>query len=292
MKSTKIPGLSINFVQNIPNVITIGDDFAIFDQVSDLFFRERSLRSEVFIFSMCLHGEVTFELNMKRHQAIPGDMTIVRPNDMIQLIRQTEDFSGVFIAMDFSSSQDIISVIKNSISTYHRKRDFDYMHLDRSERLCILEYYHILKAKAADTGNAMRREIIINLMRALIYDILNILRRHSPQEDLSKKRYDHIFDLFIHQVSGLFRSHREVAFYADRLCLTPKYLSQMVKKATGHTAGEWIDHYVVLEAKALLQSTDMTIQEISQELHFPNQSFFGKYFKNITGTSPRKYRRE
>lgn len=292
MKDTKIPRLSLNFVQNIPDAITIGDDFAIFDKINGLPLQGHPSRLEAFIFSMCLHGEVTFELNMKRHHAIPGDMTIVQPNDMIQLIRQTEDFSGVFIAMNFNSSQDIISAIKNSISTYHRKQDFDYIHLDRSERLCILEYYHILKAKAADCGNLMRREIIINLIRAMIYDILNILRRHSPQENPGKKRHDHIFDLFIHHASGLFRQHREVAFYADKLCLTPKYLSQMVKKASGHTAGEWIDHYVILEAKALLQSTDMTIQEISQELNFPNQSFFGKYFKNLTGTSPREYRLE
>jgi AraC-like DNA-binding protein len=74
------------------------------------------------------------------------------------------------------------------------------------------------------------------------------------------------------------------------LSLTPKYLSQIIKASTGKSANEWIDEYVMLEAKALLKSTTMTIQQISDELNFPSQSFFGKYFKRCEGVSPKEYR--
>ncbi|KAA5414161.1 AraC family transcriptional regulator [Bacteroides cellulosilyticus] len=82
----------------------------------------------------------------------------------------------------------------------------------------------------------------------------------------------------------------KVLYYADRLHLSAGYLSTIIKRVSGKTAAEWIDDYVTLEAKALLKSTNLTIQQISDELNFPSQSFFGKYFKRITGLSPKEYR--
>ncbi|WP_298650554.1 helix-turn-helix domain-containing protein [uncultured Proteiniphilum sp.] len=88
-----------------------------------------------------------------------------------------------------------------------------------------------------------------------------------------------------------FKQHRGLDFYASKLCLTPKYMSTIIKQTSGKTAGDWIDDYILLEAKALLKSTNMTIQQISDELNFPSQSFFGKYFKRLTGVSPKEYRK-
>jgi AraC-like DNA-binding protein len=97
-------------------------------------------------------------------------------------------------------------------------------------------------------------------------------------------------DRFLNLVQENFREQRDINFYADRMCLTPRYLSRLIKKNSGYFAGEWINNHVILEAKALLKSTNMTIQQISDELNFPSQSFFGKYFKRITGMSPKEYR--
>lgn len=87
-----------------------------------------------------------------------------------------------------------------------------------------------------------------------------------------------------------YKEQRGVKFYADKLCITPKYLSFLIKERSGKSCNEWIDDYVVLEAKALLKSTNMTIQQIADELNFPSQSFFGKYFKRIVELSPKEYR--
>ncbi len=85
-------------------------------------------------------------------------------------------------------------------------------------------------------------------------------------------------------------TERSVTFYADKLFVTPKHLSAVLKEISEKTAGEWIDLRVILEAKLLLRSTGLNIQEISTKLNFANQSFFGKYFKHLTGMSPRDYR--
>lgn len=87
-----------------------------------------------------------------------------------------------------------------------------------------------------------------------------------------------------------YMQERSVGFYAGQLHLTPKYLTTIIRKTSGRTAAEWIDDYVVLEAKNLLKYSTMSIQEIAYCLNFPNQSFFGKYFRNHTGMPPSAYR--
>ena len=91
-------------------------------------------------------------------------------------------------------------------------------------------------------------------------------------------------------VEESFSKERSVNYYAEKLNITPKHLSAVAKETSGHTAGEWIDSYVILEAKMLLQNSEMSIQEISSRLNFANQSFFGKYFKHHTGVSPKAFR--
>lgn len=81
-----------------------------------------------------------------------------------------------------------------------------------------------------------------------------------------------------------------MGFYAEKLHITPKYLSTVIKQNTGKSVNDWIDDYVILEAKALLKSSRMTIQQISDELNFVDQSAFGKYFKRIEGMSPKDYK--
>jgi AraC-like DNA-binding protein len=100
-----------------------------------------------------------------------------------------------------------------------------------------------------------------------------------------------LVEKFLDLVQTHYKEQRELSFYADKLCLTPKHLSKVIKKVSGTTANEWIDNHVTLEAQALLKSTDMTVQQVSEELNFPSQSFFGKYFKRCTGMSPSEYKK-
>jgi AraC-like DNA-binding protein len=104
----------------------------------------------------------------------------------------------------------------------------------------------------------------------------------SPQQILANR--------FMELVKENFKHERQMSFYAEKFCLTPKYLSLKIRDITGKSAADWIDEYVMFEAKALLKSTDMTVLQISDELNFTSQSFFGKYFKRCTGMSPKEYR--
>ena len=107
-----------------------------------------------------------------------------------------------------------------------------------------------------------------------------------------KSRQQQIFERFINEVNQHFIHDRNVYTYAERLCITPKYLSAIVRQVSGKSANDWINDYVVLEAKALLRVKWNTIKDVSNKLNFPNQSFFAKYFKQHTGMTPKQYKQK
>ena len=127
-------------------------------------------------------------------------------------------------------------------------------------------------------------------MQSLLYEIMDYEYIRTSIETRRKSRKQEVMAKFILAVSENFRTERQVSFYAEKICITPKHLSAVVKDLTGKTASDWIERYVILEAKMLLRTTDLTIQEISNKLNFTNQSFFGKYFKHQTGYSPSESR--
>ncbi len=155
-----------------------------------------------------------------------------------------------------------------------------------------IELRAILRRKAYSEGHEYRDQVIKSVLEALFFETLGLYSRYHSDSttSLTVRRRDALFCHFLQEVEASCTRERSVTYYAGKLCVSPKHLSTMVKEISGRTAGEWIDSYVILEAKLLLQNTGLTIQEVSTKLNFPNQSFFGKYFKHITGMSPRAFR--
>ncbi len=131
-------------------------------------------------------------------------------------------------------------------------------------------------------------EVIKHLTCAFLYGMGYYFHRLMASRKLTKEEI--LMQKFSMEVEQNYRKERKVLFYADLLHLSAGYLSTIIKRCSGKSAAEWIDDYVILEAKALLRSTNLTIQQISYELNFPSQSFFGKYFKRLTGMSPKEYK--
>jgi len=104
-------------------------------------------------------------------------------------------------------------------------------------------------------------------------------------------RNEQLFEKFMSLLSQYHSRERSVSFYADKMCLTSNYLSGEIKANSGKTASEWINEYVILEAKTLLMYSELSVQEISYRLNFPTQSSFGKYFKKQTGFGPMEFRK-
>lgn len=131
--------------------------------------------------------------------------------------------------------------------------------------------------------------------QALLYQMLLFIHKvgykcYEPYNNEVVSRQGRMSDQFLALVQEHFRKERFLDFYAEKLDVTPKHLSRTIKKQTGYTAVEWIERFVILEAKLLLKSSNLNIQQIADELNFPSQSFFGKYFKKQTGMSPKDFR--
>lgn len=155
----------------------------------------------------------------------------------------------------------------------------------------LLKTYHVLLYKKISEENNLFRDFTIQyLIQATFYEVCQLLLKHL---EIKKKKLPHkedIFKQFLKLVETHHYKERDISFYAEKLCLTPKYLSSIIRDVSGELAGNWIDNYVIIEAKALLISSNLTIQEICYKLNFSTPSSFTRFFKRITGMSPRKFR--
>ena len=164
------------------------------------------------------------------------------------------------------------------------------------EERAIAKKYLDLASDILKSNLMYKRECISSLLSSLFYLDGGVIEKRmkdaQARKDVSKlDRSKVIFDRFISVVSEYHTQERGVAFYADKLCLTPKYLSKLVKSASGRSAPDWIDAYVMLEAKNMLKYSDIPIKEIVSRLNFPNPSTFHKFFKAKTGITPLQYRK-
>jgi len=149
--------------------------------------------------------------------------------------------------------------------------------------------FGLLRTKIA-APNQFTPQIVQHYCHIMFYNFYALYKqKEAEQQVVNKDQKEVVFKRFINEVERHFKTQHEIGFYADRLCITPKYLSLLIKNASGKTAADWIREYLVLEARALLKSGRMTIQQVSNELNFADQSHFGNFFKRYSGCSPREY---
>lgn len=158
--------------------------------------------------------------------------------------------------------------------------------------IATLEKYYFLLEDIIQSNEERKQSILEGLIQSLVSKLNSIIHRfqNNKQDFPAKKRNEEIFESFIELLTQSEAIGRNLAYYAEKIGITPNYLSKLVKEYTGRTAVEWIDEYVIFEAKTMIKHTKYTIQEIAYKLKFPSPSFFGKYFKRLTGMSPKQYK--
>lgn len=134
------------------------------------------------------------------------------------------------------------------------------------------------------------RPVVSSLVAAMMHHYDALYHRHTEQQSINRSREQTIFDRFIQLVNQHCHEQHQIGYYADRLCLTERYLSTVIRQTSGVTAKEWIDRALITRIKVELMHTDKSVSRISEDLNFPNPSFFNKYFKRLIGITPQKYR--
>ena len=151
-------------------------------------------------------------------------------------------------------------------------------------------YYDLLKYKLTTKNKKYRKELVDALLQAFLYEFHDTLDRFITLKPSSYKSAENLFKTFIDLLASSYPKKRSVSYYADCLHVSPKYLSAVCKDISGQPASDLIDQYVMKDVVYLLRKTEKSIKEITNELDFPNISFFGKYVKKHLGLSPRMYR--
>lgn len=292
MNKQNILNVDISQIQHLPMIDFIGNDFAIFDDIREIPLTVYPTRLNAACLAVCRKGWCRMNINLQEYEMKEGMLCIILPDQIVQRAERSDDFLGSFIAVSNDFIDMVIPTVQQLFPMFFMIKERPCVAISPEELQSFLEYHSFLWSKVKLKDNPYRKEITQGLLLALFYEICNIYQGHTVQERAPKSRKEDLFERFIRAISETYKEERSVSFYADKMFLTAKHLSTVVKEVSGKTAGEWIDNLVILEAKALLKSSELSIQEIADELHFANQSFFGKYFKHHTGMSPKEYRRQ
>lgn len=233
-------------------------------------------------------GEISCIVDLYSYSLKAPAIALFLPGQIIESIETSEGFKGYGMAITKEFTDSLNLPVSFQEKLFLNNNHIYTLNQEGLEALtaCYAHVASIMK----QNGHPYKEEVVRHLFSAYYYGLGYYIHNAQSQKTLMTGQQE-MCERFISLVSENFKCHRGIAFYADRLCVTKKYLSALLKQETGLTALEWIEKYVVLYAKGCLTSTSMTVQEISDELDFPSQSVFGKYFKRVEGMSPKAYRR-
>lgn len=237
----------------------------------------------------CLQGELHVRISLKEYTLRPDMFCVIITGMIFEVLSISNDFRGFMIATR-SNFMPVTEKTTQVMSFYKCLQSRHCFVLEEKEVMAFVGVYHSIKATLQELDHPYRIPMLQSYVQILYYRMLPIvLKEEESRSKYSHTRQEEIFQRFIGEVEKHYRKERSVKFYADLLCISPKYLSTVIYKISQQLAGEWIDAYVILEAKTLLKSGRLTIQQISEQLNFSNQSFFGKFFKRCAGMSPKEY---
>ena len=292
MNDNKVVEISVAHAKSLnPNECYIDDDIILFEDFAKIPLPAESARMNCLFVALCTEGKAGYTVDTKERTIAKNDVIIVSEGQVVGDYMLSRDCTGIAIMMSYDFFRETISDIHELSQLFLFSRTHPVFRLDESEVDIIKEYFSLIKRKANETGHHFRKELVCTLIKSLIYDMSNVIYRIQMQGTRKQTRAESIFTSFIKLVEQNFRVERRVGWYAEQMCITPKYLSETVKAVSKRRPNEWIDNYVMSELCVLLKNSSMSIKDITLAMHFPNQSFLGKFFKEHMGVSPKEWRK-
>ena len=250
-------------------------------------------RLDAFIIGVGTEGETSLTSNLQEFRLKKNSLFIFNPKDILQ-VQSNDRFKAhlIVITPDFLKRINIDT--KRMMPLFLQFGSLPCMELTHVESQSLRSFISMVEQELKGPETDFSSEIIGGLIAATIYEVGDILTHylteHPEVDSPMHNRAEEYFKQFTELLGEHYKHERSVGFYARQLCITPKYLTTLIKRISGKSVSEWIDSYVILEAKTLLKYSNMSVQEIAYYLNFPNQSFFGSYFKRNAGMSPSQYK--
>ncbi len=280
--------------------IGIADDFFIsrLMEAPDYQYLKYPFRIDCYVAAYCTEGQIDCTVNLTSYRLTPGTLLIITPGNIVNLTvpngkKDELRFTIICASSDFIAGTGI-DLSKILVEAVDVLRD-PCMHLNPQEESMLRKYVDFTMEIASAQPQYMK-ECIGGIVTSVFYQFAGFLwasRKKQEQETpVRTTRQRQIMEQFMKLAITHHTQEHLVGYYADRLCITPKYLSKIIKESSGRSVPEWINELLILDAKSMLRHSDLTIKEISSALNFPNQSFFFRFFKNHTGVTPTQFRNE
>ena len=258
--------------------------FAVLDGVRELPSGKEPFTSPDYVICIGHRGTMQMTYDGMPDHSSKQTVAVVFPNHTLRMVSKSDDYLATLVVVDASMLDNPLLRIIGQMR--YRYEPHPWVELNRHEYGVIMNLVGIMRETASI--NIPNRKLFMMSQLEFFMRLLN----HYRSEKLNDHSCDNrISTLFFNSLAQHFHTHRDVEFYAGKVCLSPKYFSTVVKQETGHTAGWWIYSQVISEAKTLLNMRrDLTIQAIANQLGFPDQAAFSRFFKRETGLSPTDYR--
>jgi len=272
-------------------IITTPEEQFVVGESDFAFFDNYACRIEGGAFLFCRSGSAQASVNQYQGEVRRNTMVLLLPGSILLLTDRTEDFRVTFCAFSRDLFAEAAFRLDPSFFRTLGERPISYPPARVVEGAAI--WFQMAAYTYRDRNNVFRNTIIKNRLQNVLlesYDKMQRFAARQPRTPEVTTRQTDLFQRFVPLVHEYCSQEREVAFYADKLCISTRYLSTIVRSVARSSAKEFIDRAVILEIKMMLQSTDLSVQEIAYRLRFPDQSYLGRFFKKHTGESPTEYR--
>lgn len=248
------------------------------------------LYKEYLAHALCLGGSCSFMFNGQRFDLHKGDLMIVRKGKLIDDIRPSDDFAvrTLYVTAPFIElcTPQTNYGMKGQLSLFLNP----VMSLDEQQRFVCERDFRWINYRLAQTGHTFYRELLMNAVQSAIldfFDFHSVINRESGVSTQNASLMSRFLDMLENRD---YRHNREVTYYADVLCVTPKYLSEVSKKVSGYPANYWINRYTALDIARLLRDKSLTFVQISDMFRFSSPAYFSRYVQRTLGLNPTQYR--
>ncbi len=269
---------------DLPNKIVAWPD--VTEDILNIY--KQSCRLKAAIFCVCMEGDMKASINLIDHEIKQNDLITLLPGTIIQFRERTEKVKLSFIGFS-AECLEKINLIKKFVYSFQKISEYPIISLDTVMSSFFNDYFSLISRITYNEDYELTPEAIDSIVSSVISGVDAAYKTHSAVVSPSTRKEEICKDL-VQLVTQYYTEERKAQFYADKLGVTLQHLSTTVKQVTGKNILDIISYVVIMDAKAKLKSTNMTIQEIAYSLNFPNASFFGKYFKRYVGMTPLDFR--
>lgn len=251
------------------------------------------IRIDAFIIGVGTEGETTVSVNLREYRLHKDSLFVCGPKNILQ-VHTNDRFKVRVLAISPVLLRTINIDPKHILPLFLQFATHPCIEITPEESCALSSFISLIERETNGPETLFSTEIVSGLLSTTLYKVGDLLSKylseHPEVEEPVQNRAEEYFRQFLELISEHYLRERSVGFYARQLCITPKYLTTLIKRISGKSVSEWIDIYVITEAKTLLKFSNKSVQEIAYYLNFPNQSFFGSYFKRNTGMSPSQYK--